>query len=471
MPKYTKETAREIAWERGVLDYLLHAGQDKIEAAYKAITNKLFVANCSRRLGKTYWACKKAVEVALTCPLSNPRIKYASALKKDLKEFVIPSFDMIFEDCPPEDRPTYKASEEKYVFPNGAEIQLVGLDKRPDGGRGNYCDLYIFEEAGMIKNLKYLYYSVVSPMIITRPGAKIIFISTPSVTPAHPFQTFCELAESKGAYIELNIYENPLLTEDQIEEIKRECMEEGGESVWLREYMCQHVIDENLAVVPEWRQRFERAAHRPEYYEYLHKYVGMDLGTKVDLTAILYGYFDPKKQRLVIEYEDEMNGPKMTTPALVEMIRKREADIWPGEHPYRRIADNDNPLLIQDLGILHKMHFTATSKDNLHAMINEVRILVREGRLVVHPRCKKLIGCLRYGIFKDEKRKTFDKSDVYGHYDHLAALIYLVRNLDKYTDPVPELWNVDRKKRLVLREPDDRTDNVKKIEKMFDFDD
>jgi hypothetical protein len=54
----------------------------------------------------------------------------------------------------------------------------------------------------------------------------------------------------------------------------------------------------------------------------------------------------------------------------------------------------------------------------------------------VSTRCKHLLGCLKYGVW-DKNRKEFARSKAYGHYDHLAALIYLVRNLDRFTNPIP----------------------------------
>ena len=62
--------------------------------------------------------------------------------------------------------------------------------------------------------------------------------------------------------------------------------------------------------------------------------------------------------------------------------------------------------------------------------------MVADGRIVVHPRCTQLLGCLKYGVFNN-KRSEFARSNVYGHYDHLAALIYLVRNLSTHSNPIP----------------------------------
>src|SRR5262245_54038322 len=122
--------ARDALWHRGSLAWKFHAGQRLIDQAYKAVKRKLFVANCSRRYGKTFWALTKAVECALSCKNPKPRITYAAATRLELKEFALPTMDFILRDIPPDLQPIYKATEAKYIFPNGATIQLIGLDKR-----------------------------------------------------------------------------------------------------------------------------------------------------------------------------------------------------------------------------------------------------------------------------------------------------------------------------------------------------
>ena len=50
----------------------------------------------------------------------------------------------------------------------------------------------------------------------------------------------------------------------------------------------------------------------------------------------------------------------------------------------------------------------------------------------------ELIQCLEFGVYADEKRKEFGRSKELGHYDALAALIYLVRNIDQSSNPIPK---------------------------------
>jgi hypothetical protein len=136
-----------------------------------------------------------------------------------------------------------------------------------------------------------------------------------------------------------------------------------------------------------------------------------------------------------------MHGPKMTTKLLAEALRAKEHNLWGDKKVYRRVADNNNPLLLQDLASLHGISFAATTKDNLDAMVNELRLYVGAGRVIIHPRCKHLIGCLKFGVW-EETRRQFARSASFGHFDGLAALIYLVRNLDAVTNPIPALHDL-----------------------------
>jgi hypothetical protein len=95
-------------------------------------------------------------------------------------------------------------------------------------------------------------------------------------------------------------------------------------------------------------------------------------------------------------------------------------------------------------------------------MVNEVRIMVGSGQIIIHPRCKMLIGCLKYGLW-DKNRKEFARNKVYGHFDHLAALIYLVRNLAKHSNPVPQEHGFDPVRSWMLHLGSPHSHNAKTL--------
>lgn len=431
-------------WECGDLYYKLHKAQRVLQETFENASGQLFVANCSRQWGKSFWAVTKAIECALSKPKA--QIRYGAAFQSDLEEFIFPAFDIILDDCPEHLKPKFNSKTSSYIFPNKSRIKLVGLDKKPNGLRGNTLDLIIVDECGFVTNLHYIYTSVIVPSTLHRPNCRIILISTPPSTPAHAFVDYIQKAEKEGGYVVLDIYTNPLITEDDIERMAKEL---GGKhtTAFRRECLCELVTEDDLMIIPEWDNKYVQALERDEYYKYYDKYDGLDLGIK-DLTAAIFGYYDFKKAALVIEDEFEMSGPSMNTLLLVNAIKEKEKELWANENgviepvvegrqiPFRRVADTNWPLLVQDMSLIHGLTFIETSKETLEAMINEVRLWVQSGRIIIHPRCKKLIGCMRYGVW-DQKKKAFARSTVYGHFDHLAALVYLVRNVATNSNPIP----------------------------------
>lgn len=471
-----EDRAKKILWLRGDLSWKLHDAQLVLDTDFNKSPKQLFVGNCSRQWGKSFWAVTKAIETAIKKPKA--QIRYGAAFQSDLVDFIIPAFDKILEDAPAAVKG--RKVGKFYIFPNGSRIKLVGLDKHPNGLRGNTLDLIIIDECGFVGNLDYIYKSVIIPATLHRPNCKIILISTPPSTPAHPFVDYVQKAELEGAYVRLDIYTNPLIGPD---DIKRMADEMGGveSTTFRRECLCEFVTDSDLAIIPEWNDKYIEAIERDEYYKYYHKYDGMDLGVK-DLTACIFGYYDFKRAALIIEDEFSMNGPAMNTLLLVGAIKAKEKELWSNVDeqnkpikdfnntpiPFRRISDNNWPILMQDLSSLHNLTFIETTKDNLEAMINEVRLMAQAGQLIVHPRCKQLIGCLRYGVW-DAKKKGFARSTVYGHFDHLAALIYLIRNLAKGTNPIPASHGFENHRSWLgnIKDKDKSTHNSRTIHQVL----
>jgi hypothetical protein len=206
-------------------------------------------------------------------------------------------------------------------------------------------------------------------------------------------------------------------------------------TTFRRECLCELITDDELGIIPEWTDECIQEIEHDTYYELYHRYVGMDMGTK-HFTALIFGYYDFKRAALIIEDEFHMNGPTMNTEILANTIKIKEKEMWGEIKPFRRIADNNNPHLILDLSSIHNLTFIETNKENLDAMVNEVRIMAMNKQIIVHPKCKMLIGCLKYGVWT-KRREQFAESKVFGHFDHLAALMYLIRNLAKNTNPIP----------------------------------
>lgn len=428
-----KKLARDELWRRGDLSWKFHAGQRIIDAIFRKIVNQLMVCNISRQFGKTIYSVIKAIELAIQQPGSI--IRYGTAYLVDLMRFIIPAFKTVMSDCPEDIKgKLIRQGGNAFVFPNGSRIDLVGIDKNPDSMRGNSLDMVVVDEAAYVDKLDYLYDSIIIPSTVHRPHCKILMVSSAPDSPDHDFKSYCDKADKEGSYVKLTIYDHPTITKETIQRLADEV---GGidTTTFRREFLCEFVSDGKLAIIPEWNDGYIQDIPRDEYYQFYHRYVGMDIGYR-DLTATIFGYYDWKKATLIIEDETHFNGPEETTGTIAGKIKEKEQELWGSLTVRKRIADNNNLHLINDMSKVYQLNFMPTDKTNLQAMVNKVREMVRFGRILIHPRCKMLIGCLRGGIW-DSKKVLFARSKDYFHQDHLAALIYLVRNLDETTNPIP----------------------------------
>ena len=456
------------AWINGDLSYKLHGtpekpGQLGLDEKFHLTEGKLFVADCSRQFGKSVWAAIKCCEKARQ--KRNSKIRYATAFLTDLEQFIIPAFEFVLEDCPEDLKPKWSAQKSQWVFPNGARIRLIGLDRKPNGLRGNKLDLVVLDEAGYIARLGYIYRNVLIPATTHVPDAKIIMLSTQPESPDHEFCKFCDRAEATSAYAKATIFENPLLTKEQIDDIAREC---GGyqSTAFKREYLCMRVVEEGRAIIPDFDfHRHVKSPVKDAYSPYWVRLQSLDTGVR-DKTAWLAAYYDFARATLVIEHEWDLQGNAVTTKTIHDLVRAKEKEFPEYQNTYLRIADNNNLILIQDLGTLYNLHFTPTTKDELHAMVNKVRIWFQTGRIEIHPRCEKLIGALKAGIWNN-LRKEFDRSETHGHFDMIAALVYLVRNVPETVNLVPQFFGTNLSDTIFRSDKMNQNSNAETFKKAF----
>ena len=441
----TKRQLIRSAWQRGVLRYKLKPHQPVLyKSMWRAINEKRslkYFINCSRRFGKTHIMCLIAIEFAIRNP--GCLIRFAAPTQKGLGEIVSEIIAVIFDDCPNDLKPYISPKCDSIRFANGSKIYLSGTDNgHHESLRGAKSDLNLVDEAGFMDNLEYIIKSILIPQTLTCNGFTLIS-STPPKTPDHDCATIYKECQEEGAYSMFTIDDNTSLTP---ETKARHIKEAGGKdsTACRREYYCEYVTDSEQAIIPDWNDRYCEDIPRDEYFRYYHKYVSLDTGVR-DYTAALFAYYDFRNSRLIIEDEYTINGPEMTTDVLADGIRDKEKTLWQDQLPVLRTADNNNLIIIQDLTRFHSLPFSPTTKSSLEAMVNQVRVMTREGRLYIHPRCEMLLGCIRYGVWAKNSQNgkmAFGRSKIYGHYDHLASLIYLCRNIDTYTNPIPQTHNL-----------------------------
>ena len=427
---------------------------------FRSTAGRKYVVHCSRRLGKTYLLCVLAIIFALNKP--SAQVRYASITQKSVRKMIHPIMKELFASLPSKHRGAWNSIEGAYVFSNGSMIHVAGVNNgHEDDLRGTSADLAIVDEAAFVDNLEYLVESVLMPQLITT-GGKLIMASSSPLSPAHQFASYIHAAREGKYYSSFDITQGGY-TREVVEEFLKEC---GGptSTTAKREYFNELIVDSEVAIIPEWKDTYVEVPEQSQYRLFYHNYCSMDIGVR-DQTAILWGYYDFQQAKLVIEDEFTISGQNTTTKNIAEGIKAHEKKLAYSQ-VYRRIADNNNLILLQDLASTFQLSFAPTNKDTLAAMVNEVRLMVQDGRIIVNPRCTQLVGCLTYGVYQDDKRAEFGRSKTYGHYDALASLIYMVRNLDTHTNPIPKYHGLNSASYYF---PQEETEQYKQIKKIFNI--
>lgn len=439
-------------WRRGELSYKLNSCQQKMEAFFEGDTRDVIPILAARRTGKSFYLVVKAVSVCNKVP--NAIVKYICPKQKMVQTIIKPIMRVILKDCPEPLKPEWKENAKMYIFPNGSEIHLAGTDNgNHESIRGGYANLCIVDEAGFCDELDYVVHSVLAPTTDTT-GGQVYLASTPSKNSSHDFiQKFVKSAANQNKLIKFTIADNDMLTEEKKKKIMERYVLGEKDPQYRREYLCEIINDSNTVVVEEFTEEIEKATvidikERPAFYDI---YESMDIGFK-HLTVVLFSYYDFRNARLVIVDELIKYGPSLTSDSLASDIQKKEKENFSDEYGevkpiFMRISDNNNPILLNDLAIMHQLNFMATAKDNKEAQINQLRMMVARKQIIISPKCKHLIYHLRAATW-DKHRKDFEElPDLIqegihgGHADAVDALIYLVRNLLKNRNPYPDGYN------------------------------
>lgn len=468
---------------RGDLSHLLHVDQRRVRQQMRSTQSQQFVLEIARRWGKTWLMVVDAIETCLRFP--GCRVPYGSSTDKSLREFILPAIAEVTKDFPPDCMPAFNSFDGHIKFPNNAHIHLFGCEDplKARRGRGPPARKVYLDECGFIPICLDVVENVLRPQTMHLPEEElrcsVVLGSSPAEEPDHQFTQMAEIAEAHGAYARRTIYDNPLLTPEQVENFITKGAEARGMTVeqykktdaFQREYMALRVIDKLLVAIPDWAEVRDTqfvALPRPRFFDAT---VGIDPGGN-DPYYIAFTYWDFERAALVVE--DEIlftNAPH--SGQVVEAAKAKERELygtssWTGtlhafqrtnnklwdatpdwlkdkwdmeapRQPYVRWSDNNIDFCKSIYG-MHGYAAVPTGKDSLELMNNETRVLVSERKIFVNPKCVALDRHLRTATWANHRRQEYARRGG-EHADGLATLNYIVRNIDRQRNPAPQ-WHL-----------------------------
>lgn len=445
LPEISALEAKNELWRRGILSWKLDQNQKDLYTLFHDSEHKIQTWLLARRSGKTYTLVVLAFEMCLRTPRTI--VKFVAPTRLQVQTIIRPLIQQITEDCPKDLIPDFKTQDFIYYFSNGSELQLAGSEAgNAEKLRGGSSNLAIIDETQDVSDLDNVVKSILLPTTLTTKG-KILMAGTPPKATDHEFVKYIEEAENKGSLIKRTIYDNPRITKEDIEEqLNHYSLREKAEE-FRREYLCEIIKDQSISVIPEFNEDLEKIIikewPKPPYFDC---YVSMDLGA-VDLTAVLFGYYDFRASKIIIEDELVVDFSKenMNIETLTNLIKQKEESLWTNvltneiKKPYLRVSDI-NPIVTQEIAVKShgQISFMPTRKDDKEAAINNMRALLGGQKVIIHPRCVNLIRHLRNVKWASAKnRNTFGRSPDNGHYDLVDALIYFCRSIVFSKNPYP----------------------------------
>jgi hypothetical protein len=480
------------AWSAGELTWKLDPVQKEIvkgiyasHATVKSSLERVYILDLSRRQGKDFIMAAMATMTAMRNDKGYIRIPYAALTREDAQNIIVPIFETIFQDCPPEllpyelKRGTFRTNSPELNFENGAQIALIGVELHPERLRGTSTYAAFGTELAFADDLEYLLSGVILPQLLTHPDGFVVLGSTPPVTPAHYWSTdLVPQAQARKMYVRKTVYDNPRITEHDIRGAIASC---GGEKTtkFRREYLAEHVVETTLAVIPEFVD-VEKDIVTTEGFDappsHRDTYAAIDPGF-AHATGALFAWYDFKTDLVMVEGDFKVSG--LNSGEIARRVKAREWQLWgrvpvkpghfteaawqtelemirlhfyPGLTPptspvvtwnsgqpyaktYRRVSDNDSRL-IADLQRDHDLLFFASEKDNSEAHLNNFRLQIAGKRWRIHPRCVNFIADLKHAIWNKSRTNLAEQKGGM-HFDTIPAAKYLNRSLVRGRNPFP----------------------------------
>ena len=468
-------------WESGQAhEQHLDSGQAEWTGAFDA-GKDFAVWMIARQRGKSFAALYGDV---MFCQRTDGAIaRYLGQTKESAQAIAGPTLDQIFALCPDKRLLPWPYSKngalgdnyELHWEHNGASLTVSGTDNESfRRQRGPRSHRITFDEAAFYAKLEDVEGALLPSLQTT--GGKPLYLSTPPLSPAHPFVLRYRAAQVAGTARHQTIHDNPRLTKADVLAIAlKEATRLGmtleqllASTYWKREYLAQIVVEESRAACPGWNDDVEaeckREWPRPTHF---HAYTGHDWGGYTgDPHAALFGYVDFKASKLIIEDEDECRG--VDTEKLTARWKAKEVALW-GERswdgtlwgagyfeqhtkalpdflrpalmatgpsqPFVHLCDHDEQLQ----GDMLKLGYALlpTAKDEKHLMVDAMNVLLRQRRIVIHPRCVRLLMQVKTGLW-DKTRSGWERT-LLDHCDLLDCLVYITRNVFWGHDPFPKL--------------------------------
>ncbi len=433
---------RDILFYKGDLTWKLDSTQKEVYKFFNKNDQKITVVAMSRQTGKSFGAITMAFE---QCSKNKDYIvRYVTGDAVDGLKILQDNLNDLIDECPEDKRPKPQSKTNSWLFPNGSRLYLVGVEgKKSRKARGGKAHLIIVDEAAFISDLTTVIESIFIPMTTTTNG-RILIISTPPSSKGHDFLKFVENAKKRNSYLEIDIYshldkvknDHPFfrdrITPEEVEIIRNEILPE----TFAKEYLLKYETNLDDAVIPEFIEELKKniikSTRRPKIFQ---PYVAMDQAGVRDLIAIIFGYYDPIDDKIIVEDEIKLISKNANIEVIGKAIVEKELELWADEHgeiniPIKRYCDINEQFMIRELSRNYKLKFNIIEKTDKKDAVGSLRALLYNEIINIDPKCRDLIFHLENATW-NKAGTSYERSSSAGHYDFVDAMVYFARAIKR----------------------------------------
>lgn len=292
-----------------------------------------------------------------------------------------------------------------------------------DNIRGNSFHYLFLDEAAFFANddeLNNIWWSVLFPTVKVT-GRKVFMISTPNGKRGF-FYDMCMkgLYNEKGyIYIKRSIYDDGLVTADEIEEL----MKNYPSLAWRQEFLCEF-LDDALTALPG----YEKIFHKMLYEDSLQQWIGIDLsGNGEDETVMTWVNSAGQVRQEVIggtlqmKYElisDKINNTKNLSHCYIEVNGVGS----PMYEEIKKLVKNKN-----------KVSEWVTTNDTKQDIVTLLQLAIDKGEIKCNKEDTQLYGQFGTFIMKVTKNKKISYGARTGYHDDriMSLAIALICKKDK----------------------------------------
>ena len=377
-----------------------------------------------RRAGKTVIAIMWLIFQVLNCTKPNPRGAYLAPLFRQAKSVAWQYVKDLSRGIP---GVQFNESELRVIYPNGAEIRLLGASE-PDGLRGLYLDAVVCDEVAQFAPRTWT--EIIRPALADRKGHALM-IGTVFGRANLFYDYWIKSKDLSGWYRKLLTYhDTDALDLGEVEEM-RGLMDE---SEFEQEMLCNWdagVKGSFYGKLMTEAARTERVVNVP-YDPGLLVHTSWDLGM-ADSTVVIYWQRTRTGEVRAIDCDEYQNtGLSEIVRQMTEKDYTYGTHILPHDARVRELGTGKSRVeILRSLGI----NPTVAKNSQIYDGINAVRTLIPR-TYFDESKCFKLIEALKtYRSDFNEERQVYNRTPLHTWESHFAdAVRYFALTEDRLQD-------------------------------------